>query len=124
MDLHFSVAAHDLLSVHLADGDQTATVTVTPSRAGLESLRRAFQSAVADGYGECFWPAPTGGQYWWVFKRDAETMEIAAMWTRGGASLWEHVFRATDAAGWIGERLDEEIQGLTRRRGGRGEERS
>ena len=27
----------------------------------------------------------------------------------GGASLWEHVFRATDAATWFRERLDEEL---------------
>jgi hypothetical protein len=105
MDLTFTVEPHDMLVMRLADGPQTATVTVTPSRAGLESLRRAFQSAVADGYGECFWPAPTGGQYWWVFKRDAETMEIAAMWTRGGASLWEHVFRASDSVEWVSGRL-------------------
>ncbi len=34
------------------------------------------------------------------------------MWTRGGASLWEHVFRATDSATWVRDRLDEEIDRL------------
>jgi hypothetical protein len=34
------------------------------------------------------------------------------MWTRGGASLWEHVFRATDAADWMKDRVAEEIRRL------------
>ena len=32
-----------------------------------------------------------------------------AMWTRGGASLWEHVFRATDSASWLRDQLGIEI---------------
>ena len=77
---------------------------------------RAFESAMSEGFGECFWPGSTGGQYWWIFKRDAQTIEIVAMWTRGGASLWEHVFRATDATDWVRERLIAEIDRLDLRR--------
>ena len=46
---------------------------------------------------------------WWIFKREAETLETVTLWTRGGASLWEHVFRATDAAGWVHQRVAGEI---------------
>jgi hypothetical protein len=109
MDLRLSLDPHDVLVVHLSDGADRTTVSVHPSRAGVESLSRALDAALGEGYGECFWPGMPGGQYWWVFKRDAETLETIAMWTRGGAALWEHVFRATDSADWVRERLDAEI---------------
>ena len=84
-------------------------MSVGPSRAGAESLGRALEVALTSGYGECFWPGSTGGQYWWIFKRDGDAMDVIAMWTRGGASGWEHVFRARDAAAWIRERLEAEF---------------
>jgi hypothetical protein len=109
MDLRLTLEPYDVLVVHLHDGEDETTVSVHPSRAGAESLRRALHAALAEGYGDCFWPGMSGGQYWWIFKRDAETLETIAMWTRGGAALWEHVFRATDAASWMEGRLDAEI---------------
>jgi hypothetical protein len=112
MDLRLTLDPYDVLVVHLRDGDGETTVSVHPSQAGAESLRRALGAAIAGGYGECFWPGMPGGQYWWIFKRDAESLETIAMWTRGGASLWEHVFRATDAASWVHDRLDAEIDRL------------
>ena len=112
MVLHLSLDPHDILTVHLREGEEQTTVSVHPSRAGATSLTRALNDAIATGYGECFWPAPTGGQYWWIFKREGDALETIAMWTRGGASLWEHVFRATDAAAWVDARLGEELGGL------------
>jgi hypothetical protein len=112
MNLHLALDAPDLLTVLLQEGTEHATVSVSPARAGVESLVRAFDAALAGGYGDCFWPGRPGGQYWWIFKREAETMEVAVMWTRGGASLWEHVFRATDAADWVRDRLTTEIDRL------------
>lgn len=109
MDLQLSIEPHDILVVHLREGDAQTTVSVHPARAGTQSLLRALEEALTTGYGECFWPGSTGGQYWWMFKREQETLEAIAMWTRGGASLWEHVFRATDAAAWVREQLVEEI---------------
>ena len=108
MNLHFAVEPDDVLVVHLREGDERTSVSARPSKAGAASLRRALDAAMTDGYGECFWPAATGGQYWWIFKRDAERLETIAMWTRGGASLWEHVFRATDAASFVDDRLRSE----------------
>jgi hypothetical protein len=85
---------------------------VHPSRAGATSLLRALDAAIADGYGECFWPGAPGGQHGWIFKREGESIEVIAMWTRGGASLWEHVFRATDRASGIEDQLTSEIDRL------------
>ena len=118
MDLRLSLDPHDVLVVHLSDGADRTTVSVHPSHAGVQSLSRALDAALVDGYGECFWPGMPGGQYWWMFKRDGETLETIAMWTRGGAALWEHVFRATDAAAWVRERLDAEIDRLGAERAG------
>jgi hypothetical protein len=112
MHLTLSLDPADLLVVHLREADVTADVAVRPSSAGARSLVRALEDAMAHGYGECFWPGSPGGQYWWIFKRDADTLETIAMWTRGGASLWEHVFRATDAATWVHERVTGELRRL------------
>jgi hypothetical protein len=112
MDIRLSLEPHDVLVVHLRDGADETSVSVHPAKAGAESLHRALDAAISSGYGECFWPGMPGGQYWWIFKRDAETLETIAMWTRGGASLWEHVFRATDAASWVQARLVEELDRL------------
>ena len=75
---------------------------------------RAIDDAMVTGYGECFWPALTGGQYWWIFKRDESRFETIAMWTRGGASLWEHVFRATDEAEWVRDQVADQVARLGR----------
>jgi hypothetical protein len=113
MDLRLAVEPHDVLVVHLAEGAERTSVSVSPSRAGAASLRRALDDAMSDaGYGECFWPGRPGGQYWWIFKRRDETLETIAMWTRGGAAVWEHVFRATDAAAFVQGRLADEINNL------------
>ena len=112
MDFTLTVEPHDALVVTLHDGSQQTTVSVRPAAAGARSLAEALARAIADGYGECFWPSATGGQYWWAFKRDADALETIAMWTRGGASLWEHVFRATDSADWVRARLAAEAERL------------
>jgi hypothetical protein len=101
-------AAIDELTVYLKEGTEETSVTVAPPHAGAATLTRALADAAASGYGECFWPSVTG-QYWWMFRRDHETVEVAVMWSRGGASGWQHVFRATDALAWVRGRLDEEL---------------
>ena len=63
MDLRLTVEAPDRLVVHLREGQDDATVTVSPSGAGVRSLGRALDDAMAHGYGECFWPGMPGGQY-------------------------------------------------------------
>lgn len=112
MDLALAIEPHDTLVVTLLDGSRETTVAVRPAAAGARSLAAALAKAIDEGYGECFWPGATGGQYWWAFKRDADSLETIAMWTRGGASLWEHVFRATDSAAWVRARLTAEADRL------------
>jgi len=112
MDLRLAVDPPNTLVVHVREGSEQTEVAVSPARAGAESLLAAVDSAIATGYGECIWPAASGGQYWWMFKREAESLETIAMWTRGGASGWEHTFRATDAAAWFRSRLSAEIDRL------------
>ena len=107
MNLRVEVTIDELI-VHLQEGTDVTSVTVAPRQAGASTLSRALAEAAASGYGECFWPSATG-QYWWMFRRDHETVEVAVMWSRGGASGWQHVFRATDALAWVRSRLDEEL---------------
>ena len=118
MNLALSLEPFDTLVVHLREGSDQTTVSVRPSRPGAESLLRALNDGLTDGYGECFWPGSPGGQYWWIFKRTDAALDVVAMWTRGGASSWEHVFRATDLATWVEERLTSEIDRLDLRPGG------
>ncbi len=47
-----------------------------------------------------------------MFSRTHETLEVTALWTRGGVAIWEHVFRATDASTWVHERVRSEIARL------------
>jgi hypothetical protein len=110
VEIRLDIDVHDVLSVHLSDGDDRAVVSAAPAAAAIASLTRAFEAAIETGYGECFWPAFEGGHYWWIVTKRAEAVEMMAMWTRGGASLWEHVFRATDAADWIRSRLASEAE--------------
>jgi hypothetical protein len=112
MNLRLTIEGDDVLMVSLQDGEAQAALSVHPPAAAVRSLGRALQAALADGYGECFWPAATGGLYWWIFTRRDETLETVALWTRGGVAIWEHVFRATDAAAWVEERLGAEIANL------------
>jgi len=112
LDLSLSLEPYDTLVVHLIEDERETTVTVHPARAGATSLLRALDESIAAGYGECFWPGAPGGQYWWIFKREAELVEVIAMWTRGGAAMWEHVFRASESAAWLEGRLTSEIDRL------------
>jgi hypothetical protein len=112
MNLRFTLELPDRLVVHLMEGTDATSVAVPQARHGVQSLVRALDAAAADGYGECFWPAVEGGHYWWMFRREAEALEVVTMWNRGGASGWEHVFRAVDAAEWFHSRVSAEAARL------------
>lgn len=96
------------LVLQLTDAATKATISVPQAQQGVASITRALDSAARDGYGECFWPATEGGHYWWIFRREAESLEVVALWSRGGASGWQHVFRAVDAVDWVRERVSAE----------------
>src|SRR5262245_36271620 len=109
MDIRLEREGRDELIVHLKDGNVDTSVSVPQAHPGATSLMRALASAMTSGHGECFWPCTTGGQYWWMFRRAETALEVIVMWTRGGASLWEHVFRATDSVDWVHTRFIEEL---------------
>ena len=109
MTLTLSVDPDETLVVSLREGDSHTSVSARPARAAAASLVRALDDAVDAEYGECFWPGADGGQYWWMFKRTNEAVEVVALWTRGGVAIWEHVFRATDSFDWVRERLGSEL---------------
>src|SRR5689334_22515012 len=110
MNLEFELEPHDALTVRLRDGHDATTVSVPNARAGIDSLARTLGQAIANGYGECFWPSLDGGHYWWMLKTDQGTLEVVLMWSRGGASGWQHVFRVTDAASWVHDRVTAEAE--------------
>jgi hypothetical protein len=115
MDLGLTIEPHDMLVVTLRDGADETTVSVHPRRpafnhCGARSMRR-LRRRTANVSGPARPAASTGGSS----SATPRTLEVIVMWTRGGAALWEHVFRATDAAGWVSDRLMQEIDRLARR---------
>jgi hypothetical protein len=109
MNIHLVCEAPERLTVQLREGVEERTVTVAQGRVGARLLERTIDDAIAHGYGECFWPALEGGHYWWMFRLVGESLDVAVMWSRGGASGWEHVFRAVDAVSHVREQLREEL---------------
>lgn len=91
--------AHRIVA-KLRDGAvETEAVSWQPRQSAAD-LVGAIEAAATEGYGECFWPEPTG-QYWWMLRRDDRRLEVAVMWSGGGAHQWQHVFRAADEIGYV-----------------------
>jgi hypothetical protein len=80
---------------HLREGHEVTEVTGWNAARCTEALLAALDAAAVDGYGECFWPEPTGHN-WWLFKRIEDRLEVAVLYSRSSAVGWQHVFRATD----------------------------
>jgi hypothetical protein len=112
MTLALAIEPHDTLVVTLRNGPAETILSVRNSAAGMTSLERAAADAAETGYGECFWPSVEGGQYWWIFKRTHDTVDVVVLWTRGGVAIWEHVFRATDQFSWFHDQLTAAIAPL------------
>jgi hypothetical protein len=108
--MHFSVERRDAKSVtaHLREGGVTTEVVGWNPEYCARQLRAALEAVEIDGYGECFWPEPTG-QYWWMLKRDENRMEVAVLWSRSSAVGWQHVFRATDEVGYVRDLINEAL---------------
>lgn len=99
----------DRIVARLQDGS-TEHATVESRHAGRAalSLVTAMDLAVREGYGECFWPEPTG-QFWWLFRREDRRLELAVLWSRGAMTGWQHVFRAADEVDYFVERVKDEL---------------
>lgn len=98
----------------LRDGDVTTDVSGWNQRECAAQLMAALDAAEVEGYGECFWPEPTG-HYWWMFRRDDRRLEAVVLWSRSSAVGWQHVFRAADEMGYLRDlfRREFERNGLT-----------
>ena len=101
------------LTAYLREGDVTTEATSWQPQQSADDLLAAVDAARTEGYGECFWPEPTG-QYWWMFRLVDARLEVAVMWTAGGASQWQHVFRAADEVRYLRNLVHAELsrQGL------------
>ena len=102
--MHFVLERPDAsrLIAHLSEGSEKTDVIGWNQAWCAEQLLAALEDAATDGYGECFWPEPTG-QFWWMLKREEDRLEIAVLWSRSSAVGWQHIFRATDGFGYMRE---------------------
>jgi hypothetical protein len=99
------------LTARLVEGTDHAEVIgwgVTNAAAHLEA---ALDDAEIHGYGECFWPEPTG-HFWWMFRREEQRLEVVVLWSRSSAVGWQHVFRAADEIRYFRDRVRKELAQL------------
>ena len=95
--------------VRLREGAAEAAVTGWHTSRAVAALLTALDTVAAgEGRAECFWPEPTG-QYWWMFNREGQRLEVVVLWSRGAVTGWEHVFRAVDEVGYLVGRVREEM---------------
>ena len=99
------------LKATLVEGSDRAEVIGWNPMTALAHLQSALDDAEIDGYGECFWPEPTG-HYWWMLRRDEARLEVVVLWSRSSAVGWQHVFRAADEIGYFRGRVAAEIRNL------------
>jgi hypothetical protein len=100
MHVVFERADDARLIAHLREAEVTTEVVGWNPERCVQHLLAALEGAELEGYGECFWPEPTG-QYWWMFKREDQHLEVAVLWSRSSAVGWQHVFRGTDEISYI-----------------------
>ena len=96
------------LKAKLVEGKDEAEVIGWNATNAAAHLEGALDDAELEGYGECFWPEPTG-HYWWMFRRDDQRLEVVVLWSRSSAVGWQHVFRATDAFDYVRDLVQREL---------------
>ena len=109
MDLSIERPDDRRLVARLREGGVEAEVTGWQPERSAEGLLAALDAAQSDGYGECFWPEPTG-QYWWMFKREDRSLEVVVLWSRSSAIGWQHVFRAGDEFDYVRDLVRAELE--------------
>jgi hypothetical protein len=77
----------------LSDGPHEATVTASNMPQAGEELVAALEDARDTGYGECLWEEQ-GGQYRWMFRREADRLTLVVLWSTVTLTGWQHVFRS------------------------------
>lgn len=95
--------------VRLREGAIDTTVTGWHTSRAVTALLTALEIVEAgEGYAECFWQEPTG-QYWWMFSREGQRLEVVVLWSRGAVTGWQHVFRAADEVTYLVGRVRDEM---------------
>lgn len=97
----------------LADGATWATATASNVPEAGRELRDAVDQARTTGTGECWWQEQ-GGVYWWMFRRQADQLTVAVLWSHGTITGWEHVFRSECDLEWFAGRVADELARLGR----------
>lgn len=109
MNVVIEQASPQQITIRLREGAIDTTVTGWHTARAVTALLTALDVVVAgEGYTECFWPEPTG-QYWWMFNREGQRLEVVVLWSRGAVTGWEHVFRAADEVHYIDDRIRDEL---------------
>jgi hypothetical protein len=101
------------LTATLVEGKETAEVIGWGASNAAALLEAAVDDAEIHGYGECFWPEPTG-HFWWMLRREDQRLEVVVLWSRSSAVGWQHVFRAADEMSYFRERVRLELARLPR----------
>ena len=92
--------AHRLVARLQDAGTEAEVIGWNPEQSAANLLAALDAAEGPDGYGECFWPEPTG-HFWWMFKRDDRSLETVVLWSRSSAVGWQHLFRACDEVGYV-----------------------
>jgi hypothetical protein len=109
VNVQIDSATPQQIVVRLREGSLETTVTGWHTPRAVAALLSALEVVEsAEGYGECFWPEPTG-QYWWMFNRAGRRLAVLELWSRGAVPGWQHAVRAADEVGYFIDRVREEM---------------
>ena len=75
----------------VGDDNSEAVVTAAELEPAVAGLTAALLSLESGGTGECYWPEGVG-EHRWVFRRVDDQVRVAALWSTGTMTGWEHVF--------------------------------
>ncbi len=109
IDFAADVAGRLVCTVEYRTGE-ARLVALDPITAGTELLA-AVADARDDGFGECFWLEPTG-QYRWMFRATGARLAIAALWSSGTVTGWEHVFQLETGLDWFESQVQAAVAGF------------
>jgi hypothetical protein len=93
MTVSFAIDEFGRIVCSLANGKEAATVTSSSASEAASDLLTAMDRLEAEGYGDCYWHEAIG-EYRWAFRASGDSVHVAAIWSTGVVTGWEHVFFA------------------------------
>ncbi len=98
MDMTAGIDEFGRLICTMQDDGPPVIVTSAHAEEARSQLLDAIGEAEASGYGECVWPE-AAGEYRWMFRREGDRLAVAALWSSGTLTGWQHVLQTeTDFA--------------------------